>query len=45
MWACEYTVKDMKTAHMGIGVGGADFNALVEDLVGALDNSNGKCST
>ena len=24
-------------AHMGMGVTGADFNALVEDLVGALD--------
>ena len=34
---CKYTGKDMKTAHMGMGVGGADFNALVEDLVGALD--------
>ncbi len=29
--------KDMKSAHMGMGVSGADFNALVEDLVGALD--------
>jgi len=27
----------MKSAHMGMGVGGADFDALVEDLVGALD--------
>ena len=35
--ACKYTGKDMKTAHMGMGVSGADFNALVEDLVGALD--------
>ena len=34
---CKYTGKDMKTAHMGMGVTGADFNALVEDLVGALD--------
>jgi hemoglobin len=34
---CKYTGKDMKTAHMGMGVGGADFTALVEDLVGALD--------
>jgi len=34
---CKYTGKDMKTAHMGMGVSGADFNALVEDLVGALD--------
>jgi hemoglobin len=34
---CKYTGKDMKTAHMGMGITGADFNALVEDLVGALD--------
>jgi hemoglobin len=34
---CKYTGKDMKTAHMGIGITGGDFNALVEDLVGALD--------
>jgi hemoglobin len=27
----------MTTAHMAIGITGADFNALVEDLVGALD--------
>ena len=27
----------MKSAHMGMGVSGADFNALVEDLVAALD--------
>ena len=34
---CKYTGKDMKSAHAGMGVGGADFSALVEDLVGALD--------
>ncbi len=34
---CTYTGKDMKTAHMGMGISGADFDALVEDLVGALD--------
>ena len=34
---CMYKGKDMKTAHMGMGISGADFNALVEDLVGALD--------
>jgi hemoglobin len=34
---CKYTGKDMKTAHMGMGVSGADFDALVGDLVGALD--------
>jgi hemoglobin len=27
----------MKSAHMGMGVSGTDFDALVEDLVGALD--------
>ena len=35
---CKYTGKSMKAAHMGMGVGGGDFNALVEDLVGALDH-------
>jgi hemoglobin len=34
---CKYKGKDMKTAHAGLGVSGADFDALVEDLVGALD--------
>jgi hemoglobin len=34
---CKYTGKSMKEAHRGMGVSGADFNALVEDLVGALD--------
>src|SRR5262249_23328068 len=34
---CTYAGKDMKAAHMGMGVSGADFGALVEDLVGALD--------
>ncbi|HJQ68096.1 MAG TPA: group 1 truncated hemoglobin [Blastocatellia bacterium] len=34
---CKYKGKDMKTAHKGMGVGEADFNALVEDLVKALD--------
>ena len=34
---CKYTGKTMKAAHMGMGVGSADFGALVEDLVGALD--------
>jgi|SRR5579871_1501716 len=37
---CQYTGKDMKAAHMGMGVSGGDFNALVEDLVGALDKFN-----
>ena len=34
---CKYTGKDMKTAHKGMGITEADFNAVVEDLVGALD--------
>ena len=34
---CKYKGKDMKTAHAGMGITGADFNALVEDLVAALD--------
>ena len=34
---CKYMGKDMKSAHMGMGISTADFNALVEDLVGALD--------
>ena len=34
---CKYTGKDMKSAHQGMGVGSADFDALVENLVGALN--------
>ena len=34
---CTYTGKDMKTAHRGLGISTADFNALVEGLVGSLD--------
>ena len=34
---CKYTGKNMKAAHAGMGVSGADFDALVGDLVGALD--------
>ena len=34
---CKYTGKDMKSAHEGMGITSADFDALVEDLVGALD--------
>src|SRR5258708_28649313 len=33
----KYTGKSMKAAHAGMGISTADFNALVEDLVGALD--------
>ena len=37
---CKYKGKDMKKAHAGMGVSGADFNALVEDLVAALNKFN-----
>src|SRR5471032_3493106 len=37
---CKYKGKDMKAAHMGMGVGSADFTAIVEDLSGALDKLN-----
>ena len=37
---CKYKGKDMKTAHKGMGIGDADFNALVEDLVAALNKFN-----
>jgi hemoglobin len=33
---CKYTGKDMKTAHQGMGISTADFNALVEDLTKTL---------
>jgi hemoglobin len=32
-----YAGKEMKAAHMGMGISSADFDALVQDLVGALD--------
>ena len=34
---CKYTGRDMKRAHAGMGISNADFDALVEDLVAALD--------
>jgi hemoglobin len=34
---CKYKGKDMKTAHKGMGISSADFNALVEDLTASLD--------
>ena len=37
---CKYTGKDMKAAHMGMGISSPDFDALVGDLVGALDKFN-----
>jgi hemoglobin len=37
---CTYSGRDMKTAHKGMKVTTAAFNALVEDLVAALDTFN-----
>jgi hemoglobin len=34
---CQYTGKDMVTAHTGMNITEVEFNALVEDLVKALD--------
>jgi hemoglobin len=34
---CQYTGKDMKTAHKDMGLQMSDFNALVEDLQFAMD--------
>ena len=36
---CAYTGLDMKTAHANMGLTNADFDALVEDLVKALDSA------
>lgn len=37
---CTYKGRDMKTTHAGMKISNADFNALVEDLVKALDRFN-----
>ena len=37
---CKYKGLDMKTSHKGLGISDADFGALVEDLVKALDKFN-----
>ena len=37
---CTYSGRDMKTTHTGMKVTTAAFNALVEDLVSALDTFN-----
>ena len=34
---CTYTGRDMRTAHKGMGITDADFNALVEDLQKSLN--------
>ncbi len=37
---CTYTGKDMKAAHKGMKITGAAFDAIVQDLVEALDTFN-----
>lgn len=37
---CTYTGRDMKTTHAGMRITNADFDALVGDLVAALDKFN-----
>lgn len=37
---CKYKGKDMVSAHKGMGISDADFGALVEDLVAALNKFN-----
>lgn len=37
---CEYKGRDMKTAHRGMKIGDVEFDALVDDLVLALDKFN-----
>jgi hemoglobin len=34
---CTYTGRDMKTAHAGMGISSAEFEALVRDLVATLN--------
>ena len=34
---CEYTGRDMRQTHTGMGVTGGEFDALVEDLVATLN--------
>lgn len=36
---CTYSGLDMKAAHQGMGLTNADFDAIVEDLVKALDGA------
>jgi hemoglobin len=37
---CTYTGQDMRTAHKGMKITGAAFDALVQDLIEALDTFN-----
>ena len=34
---CDYSGDDMKTSHRNMGVTNADFNALVEHLIAAME--------
>src|SRR5262245_38348710 len=37
---CTYTGRSMREAHSGMGLTDADFDAIVEDLIMALDKHN-----
>ena len=37
---CSYRGRDMKSTHLGMQISSADFGALVQDLVAALDKFN-----
>ncbi len=37
---CRYQGRDMKATHLGMQISSADFGALVQDLVAALDKFN-----
>lgn len=37
---CRYQGRDMKATHLGMRISSADFGALVQDLVAALDKFN-----
>ena len=37
---CSYHGRDMKSTHLGMQISSADFGALVQDLVAALDKFN-----
>jgi hemoglobin len=34
---CTYTGRDMKSSHAGMGISGADFDAMLADLAASLD--------
>ncbi|MCA1767974.1 MAG: group 1 truncated hemoglobin [Idiomarina sp.] len=37
---CDYSGEDMKTSHRNMGVDNADFNALVEHLIAAMEKQD-----